>query len=185
MFRPRLFLVAPEAPAERLIACLAAACAAGDVASLLVPSHCARELIELAQAKGVAVIANGEEIAGADGIQVDAGEVAETRRKLGTGAIVGALTGASRHLALEAAEAGADYVALSRTGPALGGESIIGWWSALVEIPCVAFEPASPADLDILLPQNPDFIRPPDAMWDSAEASKLVVTAMMERISRP
>jgi thiamine-phosphate pyrophosphorylase len=184
MAKPRLFLVAPEAPADRLIACLEVACAAGDVASLLVGAAAPPELVALAQARGVAVLANGAPLAGADGVQVDAGEVADARRKMGKDAIVGAMAGASRHLALEAAEAGADYVALSQTGPTLGGEPIVGWWSDLVEIPCVAFDPTEPADLDILLPQNPDFIRPSDAMWESAEEAHRIITAIMERISR-
>ena len=64
------------------------------------------------------------------------------------------------------------------------GEPIVGWWSDLVEIPRVAFDPTEPADLDILLPQNPDFIRPSDAMWESAEEAHRIITAIMERISR-
>ncbi|MBM3519753.1 MAG: thiamine phosphate synthase, partial [Alphaproteobacteria bacterium] len=106
------------------------------------------------------------------------------RQALGRGLILGVAAHASRHFAMEAAETGADYVALSQSGPSLGGEPILGWWSALFEIPCVAFEPASAADLDILLPQNPDFIRPPDAMWESADEARRVVAAITERMPR-
>ncbi|MBM3520476.1 MAG: thiamine phosphate synthase, partial [Alphaproteobacteria bacterium] len=60
MANPRLFLVAPEAPAARLVACLEAAHKAGDVASLLVPAALARELAAIAQPLGIAVLTRGE-----------------------------------------------------------------------------------------------------------------------------
>ncbi len=56
MTAPRLFLVAPEASLPQFAACLKAACEAGDVASLLVPTQAAKEWTPLAQELGVAVI---------------------------------------------------------------------------------------------------------------------------------
>ena len=117
---PRLFLVAPERPAALLAACLEAACEAGDVASLLVSPSTTRELVALAQSKGVAVLTTDATAAtrlGCDGIHVDssAEAVAGGRRAVGKNGIVGAFAGASRHLAMEAAEAGADYIACRRT----------------------------------------------------------------------
>ena len=78
----------------------------------------------------------------------------------------------------------ADYIAFDQKAASIGGEPIIRWWSDMMEIPCVAFTPVEPEDLDILLPQNPDFIRPSDAMWESAEEAHRIITAIMERISR-
>jgi thiamine-phosphate pyrophosphorylase len=83
---------------------------------------------------------------------------------------------------MEAAEAGADYVALSQSGASVGGVPVVAWWSSMMEIPCVAFEPVEPHDLDILLPQNPDFIRPSDAMWVDAEAARRIVTDLRQRL---
>ena len=77
---------------------------------------------------------------------------------------------------------GADYIAFSQNAYA-PKEPIIGWWADLFEIPCVAFDPVEPKDLDILLPQNPDFIRPSDAMWASSEEATRVVAALMQRIT--
>lgn len=175
-------------PAARLLDCLKAACGAGDVASLLVPAAVAGEITPAAQQLGVAVIVAGEPRdaarCGADGIQLDARseDLAAARQALGKERILGVFAGSSRHLAMEAAEAGADYIAFDQTGPALGGEPIVAWWQALTEVPCVAFTPAGPDELDTLLPQRPDFIRPPDAMWQSAEDARRMVAALSQRL---
>jgi thiamine-phosphate pyrophosphorylase len=158
------------------------------VASLLVPAALAREVTAQAQAMGVAVMVAGEARdaarSGADGVQVDATaeDVAEARQSIGKDRFVGAFAGASRHFAMEAAEAGADYIAFDQTGASLGGEPIIRWWADMMEIPCVAFTPVEPEALDILLPQKPDFIRPSDAMWQDAEQARRIVTALSQRL---
>jgi thiamine-phosphate pyrophosphorylase len=187
---PRLFLVAPsDAPAARLVDCLKATCAAGDVASLLVPANVAKDLTQSAQELGVAVIVAGEARDamrnGADGVQVDVNteDVAAARQSVGKDRFVGAFAGSSRHFAMEAAEAGADYVALNQNGASVGGEPIVKWWSDMMEIPCVAFEPVELKDLDILLPQKPDFIRPSDAMWQDAESASRIVAELSRKLS--
>lgn len=188
---PRLFLAAPaDTPANRVVDCLKAACAAGDVASLLVSAALARDVTAPAQALGVAVLVMGEARdaarAGADGVQVDANtaDVAEARAALGKDRVVGAFAGASRHFAMEAAEAGADYIAFDQNGPTLGGEPIVRWWADMMELPCVAFQPVEPQDLDTLLPQKPDFIRPGDAMWQDAGAATRIVSSLTERLAK-
>jgi thiamine-phosphate pyrophosphorylase len=187
---PRLFLVAPEGPVPLLTACLEAACAAGDVASLLVPTALAKALAPVAQAKGVAVLTTGEPRdalrAGCDGLHVAAanGDLAALRQSLGKSHILGAFCAASRHLAMEAAEAGADYLALDQNGPPLGGETILQWCADFLEAPSVAFAPVEAADLDTLLPQKPDFIRPSDAMWASPEEARRVVEELMKHLPR-
>lgn len=185
---PRLFLAAPkDAAAELVIDCLRAACEAGDVASLLLPAALAKDVTGPAQALGVAVIVSGEarDAArhGADGVQVDAvtDDVADAREALGKERFIGAYAGTSRHAAMEAAEAGADYVAFDQNGPSVGGLPIIQWWAEVMEIPCVAFSPVAAEDLDILLPQKPDFIRPSDAMWQDAGTARRIVTALTQR----
>ena len=186
---PRLFLVAPaDAAASHVLDCLRAACAAGDVASLLLPASLAKDVTAAAQELGVAVMISGEPRdaarCGADGIQVEANtaDVADARQALGKDRFIGAHAGASRHFAMEAAEAGADYIAFDQNGASVGGEPIIRWWSDMMEIPCVAFTPVEPSDLDILLPQKPDFIRPADAMWQGPDLARLVVAALMQRL---
>ena len=189
MTAPRLFLVAPEGiAATQLVVCIAAACEVGDVASLLVPAAVAKDVTAAAQDLGIAVMVAGEARdaarAGADGIQVEANtdDVAAAREAMGKDRFVGANAGGSRHFAMEAAEAGADYVAFDQKAASIGGEPIIRWWSDMMEIPCVAFTPVDPADLDILLPQKPDFIRPSDAMWQGADDARRIVSALSQRL---
>jgi thiamine-phosphate pyrophosphorylase len=148
----------------------------------------AREVTEPAQALGVAVMVAGEPRdaarSGADGVQVEATaeDVAAARQSIGKDRFVGAFAGASRHFAMEAAEAGADYIAFDQKGASVGGEPIIRWWSDMMEIPCVAFTPVEPDALDILLPQKPDFIRPSDAMWQDADQARRIVRALSQRL---
>ena len=182
---PRLFLVAPDNVAfAHLLNCLTAACAAGDAASILVPAAIAADITAPAQALGLAVIVNGGPPGGADGVHVEAGTeaVKEARKSVGKDGFVGAYAGASRHFAMEAAEAGADYVALAQGGASIAGEPIVKWWSSVMEIPCVAFEPVTPEGLDILLPQKPDFIRPADAMWQDAGTASRIVSEIRQRL---
>jgi thiamine-phosphate pyrophosphorylase len=120
-------------------------------------------------------------------LQIDATKesVAAVRKTVGPNRIVGAYAGHSRHFAMEAAEQGADYVALSQNGPSLGGEPIVKWWAEMAEIPCVAFDPVDASDLDTLLPQNPDFIRPSDLMWESPSEARRIVKELSERLKKP
>jgi thiamine-phosphate pyrophosphorylase len=183
---PRLFLVAPERDTIHVIACLNAACSAGDVASLLVSPSVSKEFVKLAQSKSVAVVTSGTAPQlGADGIHVEgtAEAVANARRLVGKDGIVGASASRSRHFAMEAAEAGADYVALSQNGPAIGGEPIIKWWTDFCVVPCIAFDPVEVEGLDTLLPQNPDFIRPSETMWNGPEDARRIVSALMQRFT--
>lgn len=186
---PRLFLVAPEGiAASRLADCLDAALEAGDVASLIVPAAHVAHIAGRAQARGVAVLVPGGSAALAattcDGIHADAAksDIAALRRTLGEGRILGAYCGGSRHAAMEAADAGADYIAFAQAERSFG-EPIVGWWTSLFEIPAVAFDPVSLDELDILLPQKPDFIRPSDAMWDSAANAASVIAGLNARMA--
>jgi thiamine-phosphate pyrophosphorylase len=180
---PRLFLVAPEGlGAAQILACAKAACTAGDVASIVLPQAALKTAQEL-QALGLAVLCLGETKSGCDGVHLGPdGDAAQARKALGPNAIVGVYCAASRHAAMEAAEAGADYIAFSQNAYA-PKEPIIGWWADLFEIPCVAYDPVEEKDLDILLPQNPDFIRPGDGMWASPEQAAEVVAKLMQRMT--
>lgn len=158
------------------------------MASLLLTPAQAREVTAEAQALDIAVLVSGEPRdcarTKADGIQLDASteDIAAAREALGKTGFLGAYAGRSRHVAMEAAEAGADYIAFDQTGPSQGGEPIIRWWADMMEIPCVAFTPVEPAELDILLPQNPDFIRPSDAMWQGPDEARGIVSALVQRL---
>jgi thiamine-phosphate pyrophosphorylase len=187
MTAPRLFLVAPSnKAADHVLACALAAAQEGDVASIVVPDAILADVVQHLQEKGIAVLraADHGEARGADGVQVsDTGLVKQVRRELGHRHILGCYCGTSRHAAMQAGEDGADYVALSQIGRAVG-EPIIAWWSALFEIPCVAYDPVDPGDLDILLPQNPDFIRPLELMWESADEARRIVSTLSRLLNQ-
>lgn len=180
----RLFLVAPLRDAATIRACLEAACEVGDVASLLLPASCGKETLSMAQALGVAVVIDGDAARaaklGADGVQIDASVelYGEARRMLGRQASIGAYCAGSRHAAMQMAEAGADYLAIAQTAPS-AGEPLIAWCADMLEVPCVAFDPAEPDELAALHSQRPDFIRPSERMWQSPDAAREVVATAM------
>ena len=185
MAKPRLFLVAPDGlSADQILACAASACAVGDVASIVVPPATLAAATAKLQGLGLAVLANGNTDAKCDGVHLNGIEddIAEARRTLAKDSIVGAFCAASRHAAMQAAEDGADYIALSQNAYT-PSEPIIGWWADLFEIPCVAFDAIEAKDLDILLPQKPDFIRPSDAMWSSPEEAQRIVSELTQRMA--
>jgi thiamine-phosphate pyrophosphorylase len=185
LIQTRLHLVVPPIDARLAAECFDAACAAGDVASALVGADQLAALMPAANRCGCAVIATTLAAARrCDGIEVnDVKAYAEARRALGKDKIVGGYCGTSRHLAMELAEEGADYIALAQAQDH-GEESIIGWWSALFEIPCIAANPVAVEDVAPLLTYNPDFIRPDDAMWTSPAEAQRIVSATMKALAR-
>ncbi|MEM6490487.1 MAG: thiamine phosphate synthase, partial [Pseudomonadota bacterium] len=159
----RRLLILPEAdPADALRAAIDAG---DDVACALVPSGAdAAALIALAHPADVALLladdADAARAGGFDGVHltlVPDGAVASARKKLGADAIVGAFCGLSRHMAMTAAEAGADYIAFGPfDDPAVAAVAAdhIAWWAETMEPPCVAWGVA-PDDDD---PHGADFV---------------------------
>ncbi|OXE37263.1 MAG: thiamine phosphate synthase [Phenylobacterium zucineum] len=139
---------------------LAQALSAGDVAALqirlkdasdAVISEAVSVLMPIAQAQGVAVILNDRpDLAvrlGCDGVHVGQSDMtcAEARRLMGPDRMIGVTCHDSRHLAMEAAEAGADYVAFgaffpttTKAAPTRADPEILRIWQTMMEIPCVA-----------------------------------------------
>jgi thiamine-phosphate pyrophosphorylase len=182
----RLFLVAPAGispqSGKELVA---AALVAGDVASLLLPagpqqSELAKLLRPLSHAHDTALLLEGDAALarelGADGVhlEADVSAYARARALIGDDAIIGADCGSSRHLAMTFGELGADYIGFSGLIPTEPG-SIIGWWSELFEVSCVALDPAGEVDARVFVEDGADFIRPADAMWQDAGTAALTV----------
>ncbi|CAN5417439.1 thiamine phosphate synthase [soil metagenome] len=184
----RLHLVVPALPPGDATACLAAACEAGDVASIVVPAGLVTALAPFARSRDVALIVRDDmEMAkdpAADGVEIATPEECrEARRRFGTSRIVGARSGSSRHMAMELADAGADYIAFAQDEPSWSDEPIIAWWADLFEIPCIAGDPVEPGEVATLLTQRPDFIRPSEAMWLSADDSRRIIGETMRAIA--
>lgn len=113
---------------------------------------------------------------GADGVHLGQqdGDVREARALLGPAAQIGRTCHDSRHLAMEAGEAGADYVAFGAFYPTTTkpsdyrpDPSILTWWSALFEIPCVAIGGITAANARPLVEAGADFLAVCQAVWGS------------------
>ncbi len=176
--RAQLFLVLEtgESARDRLAAVLAAKTIASV---LLVPppnvtpdAAIIRELVAQVQKHGAAAMINGDarlarEIK-ADGVHLPPGGVSdyeEARRAVGPSAIVGVHAGKSRHDAMTAGEAGADYVAFGVPSDVQDIESarerrldLVSWWAEIFEVPCVALDVETPEDAAELARAGADFI---------------------------
>ena len=186
----RFYLVAPAllAPAS-IIACAAAACTAADCASIIVPETVSIEDVAALQELGLAVFLQDVEPRivsrlRADGLHLSNMEhvIVDLRLSLPLDAMVGINAGTSRHTAMEAAEQGADYVAFNQKSQTVG-EPLIKWWNDIAEIPAVPFDAVTPSDLAIMLPHNPDFIRPSDDMWQNAEAATRIIKELSAKLT--
>ncbi len=120
---------------------------------------------------------------GADGVHLGQsdGDVREARALLGSAAQIGVTCHDSRHLAMEAGEAGADYVAFgafhettTKPSPYRPDPSILGWWTTLFEIPCVAIGGITPQNAPPLIEAGADFIAVCQAVWGQDDPGQAV-----------
>jgi len=111
---------------------------------------------------------------GADGVHLGQsdGDIREARALLGPSAQIGKTCHDSRHLAMEAGEAGADYVAFGAFHPTTTKPSdyrpepsILTWWSTLFELPCVAIGGITPDNAAPLVEAGADFLAVCQAVW--------------------
>lgn len=111
---------------------------------------------------------------GCDGVHVgqDDASCAEARRLVGPDAIVGVTCHDSRHLAMEAGEAGADYVAFGAFFPTTTKEArtradpeILSWWQEMMTIPCVAIGGITVENCPVLVEAGADFLAVAAGVW--------------------
>ena len=117
---------------------------------------------------------------GADGVHLGQsdGTVADARERLGREAQIGVTCHASRHLAMDAGEAGADYVAFGAFFPTTTKQvdhfaepDILTWWQGLFELPCVAIGGITPENCGGLVQAGADFLAVSGAVWNWDEAA--------------
>jgi thiamine-phosphate pyrophosphorylase len=144
----------------------------------------AEPLLEICRSRDVAFIVNDSislaKRLGADGVHLgqEDGDAREARSVLGPSAQVGVTCHDSRHLAMEAGEAGADYVAFGSFHPTTTKSvshrpdpSILSWWGALFEIPSVAIGGITPANARVLVEAGADFLAASAGVWAGDEAA--------------
>jgi thiamine-phosphate pyrophosphorylase len=160
-------------------------------------AHLAEPLQRLCAEREVAFIVNDDiglaKRLGADGVHLGQGDgdPREARALLGASAQIGVTCHDSRHLAMEAGEAGADYVAFGAFFPTETKEtrhrpdpSILAWWSAIFEIPCVAIGGITPDNGAELVKAGADFLAVCSAVWGHAQGPAAAVKAF-EGVLRP
>jgi thiamine-phosphate pyrophosphorylase len=204
--RTRLYLVTPASldPAEFRDR-LAAALDAGDVASVQlrlkdVADDAIRRACDVlrpvAQDRGVAFLLNDRpDLAaetGCDGAHVGQQDTpyAEARALVGAERIVGVTCHASQDLALDAAEAGADYVAFGAFFPTTTKVSghradleILRWWAEIMTVPCVAIGGITPENCGPLVAAGADFLAVVSAVWNAPAGPAAAVRAFEAAIA--
>lgn len=122
----------------------------------------------------------------ADGVHLGQGDgdPREARRLLGPQAQIGVTCHDSRHFAMEAGEAGADYVAFGAFFPTTtkavehyAEPDILVWWQGLFELPCVAIGGITPDNAAILIEAGADFLAVSSAVWAHPEGPGAAVRA--------
>lgn len=122
----------------------------------------------------------------ADGVHLGQGDgnPGEAREELGKQAQIGVTCHNSRHLAMEAAEAGADYVAFGAFFPTTTKEAkdtadldTVEKWSMVTEIPCVAIGGITPENARPVIEAGADFIAVSGGVWNHPEGPAAAVQA--------
>jgi len=207
----RLYLITPPQLGDltAFAGRLEAALSAGDVAALQVrfkdtPEagivEAVRVLGPVARAHDVALILNDDPDLAArldcDGVHVGQSDAsyAEARRRVGRDRIVGVTCHDSRHLAMEAAEQGADYVAFgaffptaTKDAPTRAEPEILTVWQESMETPCVAIGGVTADNARGLVAAGADFIAVSAGVWNhpggEAEAVRALNTAIAQGLA--
>jgi thiamine-phosphate pyrophosphorylase len=202
--RCRLYLVTPSRLELRAFSeQLKAALGAGDVASLQLRlkeaaddeiRRAAQTLMPIAQSAGVAFILNDRPDLAAelrcDGVHIGQDDMPykQARALVGGTAIVGVTCHASRHLAIEAADSGADYVAFGAFHPtptkdpkAHAEIDLLRWWSELMTTPCVAIGGITVENAAPLIEAGADFLAVCAGVWSHAGGPAAAVKSFNAR----
>lgn len=195
---------------------LVAALDAGDVACvrLCLPNasddavrRACDRLRPVVQARDIAFLLAGHPAlaaeTGCDGVHLgsDHPPYATARRLVGDRAVVGVSCGTSRHVAMEAAEAGADYVSFrgglrdpslvpNAEGPVGDPGSadtvlvdLVAWWQALMVVPAVASGDITPQNCHSLVSAGADFLAVLSAVWTNPAGPAAAVRAFNRAIA--
>lgn len=210
LIRCRLYLVTPSRIEPSAFRETLERALDGDVASLQLRLknvsddevlRAGEALMPIAQRAGVAFIVNDRpdlaKTLGADGVHVGQEDApyAEARALLGAEKIVGVTCHNSRHLAMEAAEAGADYVAFgafystaTKEAKTRAEPEILSWWQELMEAPCVAIGGITVDNAGPLVEAGADFLAVASGVWDYPQGPAAAVrafNALFDSLAKP
>ena len=197
----RLYLITPPVISDlgAFASALEQALSAGDVACFQIRLKDADDdalraavkmLMPVCHAHDVAVILTDRpDLAaelGCDGVHVgpDDPPYAEARRIMGAGATVGVTCRDSRHLAMDLAEQGADYVAFGAFFPSSTKDAatradpeLLEIWSETTNVPCVAIGGITVDNCEELVAAGADFVAVSAGVWGYAEGPAAAVRA--------
>jgi len=130
---------------------------------------------------------------GCDGVHVgqEDASYAEARRLVGADATVGVTCHNSKHLAITAADAGADYVAFGAFFPTTTKQpkssadpEILAWWNELMVVPCVAIGGITTANCRPLVEAGADFLAVSAGVWEHPDGPAAAVRAFADILGR-
>ncbi|MDM7985527.1 MAG: thiamine phosphate synthase [Maricaulis sp.] len=195
----QLYLITPPRLSPELVKDLRAALEAGEIAAVQIrlKDHnrdeiraAAPELVALIQSFGAAAILNDDaELAaelGCDGVHIGQqdGRVKDARAIMGKDRSVGVTCHDSKHLAMVAGEAGADYVAFgafypteTKQAPTQADPSVLRWWVELFELPAVAIGGITVDNAAPLLEAGADFLAVSSGVWQHPDGPAAAVKA--------
>lgn len=199
-FRCRLYLITPPAFEPAAFApLLADALKGGDVACVQMRLKDVRDeavlaagrlLMPIVQDAGAAFIVNDRpdlaKALNADGVHVgqEDASYAEARKIVGPDAIVGVTCHDSRHLAMEAGEAGADYVAFGAIYPTTTKDAktsapleLVKWWGEVMTTPQVAIGGITVENAAPVIAAGADFIAVSAGVWAHPKGPRAAVAA--------
>ncbi len=196
----RLYLVTPVSAGPEFGDTLARALDAGDVAAVQLRLKDAGDdqwrrtidaLRPVAQYRDVAFLLNDRadlvRETGCDGVHVGQTDMParQARALIGPSSTLGVTCHNSRDMAMVAGEDGADYVAFgaffptsTKDAPTRADPDILAWWSALMELPCVAIGGITAANCAPLVQAGADFLAVVGAVWAHPEGPAAGVRAM-------
>jgi thiamine-phosphate pyrophosphorylase len=203
----RLYIISPgriEHPAS-FADDLRAALDGGDVAAFQLRlkdaddaaiTRAADTLRPVCQQRGVAFIMNDRpDLAvklDCDGVHVGQDDLPyrEARRIVGPDRQIGVTCKASRHLAMEAAEAGADYVAFgacfasgTKTVTTPASLEILEWWNGLMDVPSVAIGGITIENCRPVIAAGADFLAVAGGVWNHPDGPEAAVRAFNDIFS--
>lgn len=183
-----LYILTPPRIDDGFERALDAALSAGPVGALQIrlKEHSREQLLTLApplvkcaHRHGVAVVLNDDpQLAvdlGCDGVHIGQEDApyAVSRKTVGPARIIGVTCHDSRHLAMEAGEKGADYVAFgaffdtaTKAASTRADPALIEWWSELFEIPCVAIGGITVDNAQPLVAAGADYLAVSGGIWN-------------------
>ena len=204
----RLYLITPPALTDlgAFGLDLTRALEGGDVAALQIRlkdvsdaaiAQAVAALAPIARAHGVAVILNDRPDLAAsldcDGVHVGQGDTpyAAARKLMGQDRMVGVTCHDSRHLAMEAAEAGADYVAFgaffpttTKDAPTTADPEILSIWQEVMETPSVAIGGITADNAAGLATAGADFLAVSAGVWAHPQGPAAAVAALNAAIAQ-